>query len=386
MWKPQLCLILVLLAAPAAWCVDAIALSDTSGQALGILPVVAQGDERLVPLASLVRAANWTLDQEASVHRVTSPSGCAELQAGNPFAKLPNGFVQLRMAPSEWDGSLWVPVVNLRDLFGSEVEVDLRRGGMRVHVLPVPEPVVEAEPVSPDTTVQQWTLNTVIVDPGHGGKDPGCVGPQGLEEKTVTLDIARRLASLLRSRGLQVKLTRNSDEFVPLHTRTSYANQCRGDLFLSIHCNSWRDPQVRGVQTYFLKPARSERAVDAALRENSVVKLEDGSVPYQDLTEENYILLTMAISQYIRDSEQWAGQVLHEAAQATETESRGVDQAGFYVLMGATMPAVLVECGYLSNPDDAAFLTSDSGRQEMAEALCNSIMKVKQTLEANASR
>jgi N-acetylmuramoyl-L-alanine amidase len=398
---------LVLLAASTAWCADTIAIQDSSGAIVANLPVVQRGNVRLIPLDALARPAGWTLLRADSQFVVTLPGEAITIRLGNPFVRVNDRFLQLRFPPEEWDGSLWIPFGNLRDLFEDRAEPDATEKIIRLRFSAVIEnkpdtlaavapptaaPKMAApqntppEPTAPATASQPWVLKTVIVDPGHGGKDTGARGLLGLMEKNVTLDLATRLVRLLKEKKLNAELTRSDDEFVSLQDRTHFANQHHGDLFVSIHCNSNRDPSIHGLETYFLKPARTQKAVDAAMRENSSVKLEDAPGNYQDLTQQNYILLTMATAQYMKDSEIMAANALHEISQGVGFDSRGVDQAGFYVLMGASMPAVLVECGYLSNADDVRYLTSEKGRQKIAEALLESIMKTRDTLEASVTR
>jgi N-acetylmuramoyl-L-alanine amidase len=377
-------LILLTLAVTAAWA-DAIPLTDTEGTSLGSLPYVARGTERLTPLTMLIRAAGWTCEQGDGQHIITLPGDTVILKVGNVFARTGGRFVQMRNAPEEWDGSLWVPLSNLRDLFPRDVEILPDARAIRLRITP-PAATDTMPRGSNDTLPERWVLKTVIVDPGHGGKDSGARGLYNLFEKDITLDIGKRLSRILSARGLDVKLTRSNDRFLSLQDRTKFANEKRGDLMVSVHCNSSRSADSRGVEAYFLKPARTERAVDAAMRENDVVKLESGDAQYQDLTQDNYILLTMATSQYMRDSEVWAAQIVRLASTSVGLESRGVDQAGFYVLMGASMPAVLVENGFLTNPNDAKILASERGRQRIAEALAESVLRMKSDLEGSASR
>jgi N-acetylmuramoyl-L-alanine amidase len=375
----------ILLGSAAVWAADGIPLTDGAGSDLGKLPFVARGDERLVPLAMLVRAAEWKAEQSGGQHIIVLSSDTVALRLGNAFGRSGEHFVQLRVPPEEWDGSLWVPLSNLQDLFAGKVEVlpDLR--AVRIHK-ETPEASDTTQRGSVETRAERWVLHTVVVDPGHGGKDSGARGLYNLREKEITLDIARRLARLLTEHGLNVELTRTGDRFVSLQDRTRLANERHGDLFISIHTNSSRRPESEGVEAYFLKPARTQRAIEAAMRENDVVKLENDATQYQDLTQDNYILLTMATSQYMRESETWAAHVVRLASSSVGLESRGVDQAGFYVLMGASMPAILVECGFLSNSDDAKVLASERGRQRIAEALAESVLRMKNSLEGSASR
>jgi N-acetylmuramoyl-L-alanine amidase len=394
----------------SAHAVTSLVIEDSIGKAMGSLPLVLRGDDAMIPLSALAHKANWEEDNSEGRYVIMIPGQTIILRNGNPFARCGTRFVQMRVAPDEWDGSLWVPVSILGDVFGDELKLNVNRDIIRLrnvsssppqmNALPPPPKETAPQPaltsvVKPDTTkslpasaikTEAWSLKTVIIDPGHGGKDPGALGLFNLREKTITLDIARRLATLLESNGIHTELSRNGDQFVSLHDRTSMANSHHGDLFISIHCNSNRDPSIQGASTYFLKPARTPNAINAAMRENSVVQLEDSATEYQDLTEQNYILMTMATSQYMKDSEMLADLAVRETAKSTELESRGVDQAGFYVLIGASMPAVLVECGYVSNPEDARLLSTERGRQKIAGGLRNSIVNIKRELETAASR
>ncbi len=373
-----LCLFFCILTVGVSAWAGTYTLMDANGDSLGRLPYLERGQERMIPLGVLADKAGWQTDQFDEKLVIMLPDWAVTLKQGNAFAQVNHSYVQLRVMPEEWDGTAWVPAANLALLFADRAYIGQDRESIVVKTLPR---------VTQGDGLAAWELGTIIIDAGHGGKDPGAAGMYGLVEKTVTLDIARRLARELESHRLAVALTRTADTFLPLHERTSLANAQRGDLFISIHCNSLKksaDPH--GIETYFLKPARTERAVEAAMRENEVVKLEDGNGSYQDLTESNFILLTMATSQYMKDSELWAALTQREVSTSAGLLDRGVDQAGFYVLMGASMPAILFECGYLSNPDDAKLLSSERGRQKIAEGLSESILKLKRALETSASR
>lgn len=360
---------------------------DSTDHSIGTLPVLRRGSESLVPLGTLSHLANWREEHSDSQCTVLLESAKVSLRLTNPFARIDNHFVQLRVAPELWDGSFWIPVRNVDELFAGAVRLRADARAVRLNMIRANATATrDTASNSSDRAKTPWSLATIIVDPGHGGRDPGAPGPPGWHEKVITLDIARRLAALIEKQGLAAKLTRSGDDFVSLDRRTRFANEMHGDLFLSIHCNSNHDKHAHGVEAYFLKAARTERAVEVALRENSVVKLEDAGTDYRDLTQENYILLSMAASQNMKDSETWAAQATAKAAAHCKLVSRGVDQAGFYVLMGAQMPAVLVECGYLSNAADAKMLTSEQGRQAIAEALLTSILDMKTKLETSASR
>ncbi len=221
---------------------------------------------------------------------------------------------------------------------------------------------------------KDWRFDTIVIDPGHGGEDPGAIGRSKLREKEVTLDVSKRLARLLKERmGIKVVLTRDKDVFIPLAERGKIANRAGGKLFVSIHCNACKNRRAHGVETFFLKPARNKNALDVAMRENASVKYEKDQSIYQDLTDENYILLAMAQSNYARESESFAGVIQEQFGSRTSLKNRGVDQAGFYVLYGANMPAVLVELGFISNKNEERLLRTKQFRQKAAEIMFHSV-------------
>ncbi len=178
--------------------------------------------------------------------------------------------------------------------------------------------------------------------------------------------------------------TRSDDRFIELDRRGQIANEADGKLFISIHCNSLkRKPNpTRGFEVYLLRPGRTEEAIAIAERENAVIELEEGyEKRYQQLTEENFILVTMAQSSHVKSSEAFADIAQREMESRTGLTNRGVKQAGFYVLVGAAMPNVLVESAYLSNREDERFLKSESGQQKIADALYRAIKAYKEEYE-----
>jgi len=232
----------------------------------------------------------------------------------------------------------------------------------------------------------RWKLDVIVIDAGHGGKDPGALGVAKTKEKDITLGVALKLGRLLEKnlKGVRVVYTRKTDSFIELYRRAQIANEAGGKLFVSIHCNSMeRKPsRANGFEIYLLRPGKTEEAIDIAERENAVIQLEEGyEQRYQKLTEENFILVTMAQSAYAKYSEHFA----EIAAQAMEKNSTlknsGVKQAGFYVLVGASMPNVLVETGYISNRTEEKFLKGSAGQTKIAEALFRGIKQYKEIYE-----
>ncbi len=216
-------------------------------------------------------------------------------------------------------------------------------------------------------------IGRIVIDPGHGGHDTGTIGPNGLEEKDLVLEVGRRLGKLLETRlGAEVVYTRKDDTFIPLETRTAIANQQRADLFVSIHANSSRDPGARGVETYYLNFTSSPEALEVAARENAVS--EKSIYELQDLVKK------IALKEKIEESREFAGDVqdsLHSglASKSPGIRNRGVKKAPFIVLIGANMPSILAEISFVSNPGDERRLETSDYRQRIAESLYRGIAK-----------
>ncbi|MBC8478679.1 N-acetylmuramoyl-L-alanine amidase, partial [bacterium] len=229
-----------------------------------------------------------------------------------------------------------------------------------------------------------WSLDTIIIDPGHGGRDPGAVSPWGMYEKTITLAIGLELERLLKEDGrFQVYMTRRDDRFVSPKDRTRFANQHAGKLFISIHCNAARNRSARGFETFLLRTARNEYALNVALKENAVVRLENAPEQYDAMRTDNYILMSLAQSAFVQESAQFALQLKPHLSPLIRPHSRGISQAGFYVLWGASMPAVLLESGFITNKRDYNLLKSAKGRKQLARALFDSILDFKRQYENN---
>jgi N-acetylmuramoyl-L-alanine amidase len=216
-------------------------------------------------------------------------------------------------------------------------------------------------------------IGKIVIDPGHGGHDTGTIGPNGLEEKDLVLEVGRRLGKLLETRlGAEVVYTRRDDTFIPLETRTAIANQARADLFVSIHANSSHDAAARGVETYYLNFTSSPEALEVAARENAVS--EKSIYELQDLVKK------IALKEKIEESREFAGDVqasLHSglAVKSPAIRDRGVKKAPFIVLIGANMPSILAEISFVSNPTDEHRLATSEYRERIAESLYRGIAK-----------
>jgi N-acetylmuramoyl-L-alanine amidase len=229
----------------------------------------------------------------------------------------------------------------------------------------------------------RWKLDTIVLDAGHGGKDPGTMGPRGTKEKDIALDIVKRVGLLLeKNTKLKVIYTREEDIFIPLWKRTKVANESNGKVFLSIHLNGSPNKSAYGFETYLLRPGKTEDAIEVASRENEVIKFEDRSDNrYKDLSGENLIMATMAQSIFMRESEELAAMIQEEMAKKIKSKNRGVKQAGFHVLIGASMPNILVEAGYLTNRNEEKNLRNAKYRQAIANCIYKAIVKFRYSRE-----
>lgn len=211
-------------------------------------------------------------------------------------------------------------------------------------------------------------VDRVVLDPGHGGHDTGTIGPGGLREKDLVLDVAQRLGRLIEERmGSEVIYTRSDDTFIPLERRTEIANEAKADLFLSIHANSSPLRTAAGVETFYLNLTTSKSAMELAARENA-----GSTMSVYELQE---LLQKIALKDKVEESREFATRVQSAlytlSARSTDARSkdRGVKKAPFVVLIGASMPSVLAEIGFISNAHDESVMRRDEYRQRTAEAL-----------------
>ena len=216
-------------------------------------------------------------------------------------------------------------------------------------------------------------INRIVVDAGHGGHDSGTLGPDGIEEKDVVLDVALRLGQLLKQRlGADVIYTRDDDTFIPLETRTAIANKAQADLFISVHANSSPDPTARGVETYYLNFTTSADALEVAARENAVSD--------QSIHQLSDLVKKIALQDKINESREFASDVDQSLYAGLEEgnpglKDRGVKKAPFVVLIGANMPSILAEISFLTNPSDAQELRDGKYRERIAESLYRGVAR-----------
>jgi N-acetylmuramoyl-L-alanine amidase len=245
--------------------------------------------------------------------------------------------------------------------------------------------VVNASPAKIDSSgdrslvrVFGLKLDRVVIDAGHGGHDTGTIGPNGVMEKDLVLDVALRLGKLIRKElGAEVIYTRSNDVFIPLEERTRIANAEKADLFISIHANSSPESSATGVETYYFNLTSDKRGLDLASRENATST--------SSISDLNDLLHKAVLQTKLEESREFAQSVqssLWVASQRLNSRSknRGVRQAPFVVLIGATMPSILAEIGFVSNPHDARLLKRSDQRQRIAEALFKGISRYANTL------
>lgn len=228
---------------------------------------------------------------------------------------------------------------------------------------------------------EKWKFDVVVIDPGHGGKDIGATGVGRTIEKEINLAIGLKLGSMINKYLPDVKVvyTRKTDTFVELHKRGKIANDAGGKLFISIHCNSvaGKKRAPNGTEVYLLRPGKTQDAIEIAEIENSVISYEEDPKKYKELNDENFILVSMAHASYMKYSEKFAELVDINFRNKLEINSRGVKQAGFYVLVGAAMPGVLVETGFVSNERDAAYIRSERGQNAIASSILDAVKAFK---------
>jgi N-acetylmuramoyl-L-alanine amidase len=258
-------------------------------------------------------------------------------------------------------------------------------GSVRIDATPPPAPATPASNRGGDYSLARQLglgVSRIVIDAGHGGHDPGAQG-NGIVEADLVLDVAHRLEKLLTAvPGVEVVLTRSTDEFIPLEERTAIANRQDADLFLSIHANASRQSSARGIETYVLNFASSPNAEAVAARENATSAQNMGTLP--DL------LRKIALNSKLAESRELAGLVQTSLIRRLSLQNKsvkdlGVKEAPFVVLIGAQIPSVLAEISFLSNKSEAALLKQSSYRQRIAQALCDAVLKYQASLKSTVA-
>lgn len=232
-------------------------------------------------------------------------------------------------------------------------------------------------------------IRTVVIDAGHGGKDPGAIGRK-VQEKTITLSIALKLGAMIKQNYPDIKViyTRDRDVFVELRERADIANRNKADLFISIHCNANKSRIHHGAETYVMGLHKTEANLSIAKMENSSILMEqDYETNYEGFdpnSDESYITLTLFQNVFLEQSTQLASIIQEHLASRQNLEDRGVRQAGFMVLYKTTMPSVLIETGFLSNPEEEKFLASAKGQNQIVESVFNAFKKFREKMNGDS--
>jgi N-acetylmuramoyl-L-alanine amidase len=237
-------------------------------------------------------------------------------------------------------------------------------------------------------------ISVIVIDAGHGGKDPGCNGAGEIFEKQVTLGVALRLGKFIQDslKDVKVLYTRKTDEFIELYKRPELANKNNADLFISIHCNSNKNTAAAGSETYLMGLHKSEGNLSVAKRENAAITLEtnyQNNASYGGFdpeSPEGHIIFSLVQNAYMEASSGFASKVEQQIARTGKIKSRGVKQAGFLVLWRTAMPSVLVEIGFLTNASDRAVLKTADGQKQIAQALFKAVKEFKKEREARLPR
>jgi N-acetylmuramoyl-L-alanine amidase len=240
------------------------------------------------------------------------------------------------------------------------------------------------KPVVPTFNEDEWRIDTVVIDPGHGGKDSGALGPKGTKEKDVVLAVAKELNKLCTERGeLDAVMTRTGDTFVSLYQRAVIAKRSNGKLFVSIHSNASKSRDARGMEVFFLSAAKTEDARMVAERENASVSYEDNPAASRRMLNESSLLndieRDMASNVFLKESQDMCSVLIDTTVPVTRQDNRGIKQAGFYVLAGTlpSMPSILFEIGFISNPEEERMLNRISYQKRLAQAMYDAIIKFK---------
>lgn len=234
---------------------------------------------------------------------------------------------------------------------------------------------------------QNYKVQTVVLDAGHGGNDPGAKGAAGSYEKYVALQVVLLLGKKIETAfpDVNVIYTRKTDIFIPLYERASIANRNKADLFISVHCNASTSRTPYGTETFTLGPHKSDEQYEVAKRENAVISLEKNTEDmyggYDPNAPETMILLSLGLNANMEQSMLFANKIQDQYTHKLERFNRGVKQAGFAVLYRTTMPSVLTELGFISNPQEEKYLVSPKGQEELAEALFQAFKTYKHTME-----
>jgi N-acetylmuramoyl-L-alanine amidase len=401
-------LLLLQTASPALPIPDFVVVRD--GATAVQVPVTIDGGAASVRADALMRAMHGTLITSTNLHYALAlPRMRLDLIDGIPFAKLDTLTIPLTRAPQVRAGVLYLPFQFVSELiprYAIGYSFDPAKGELRTSApvatpsavvsaaappartaAPAPVRTASTPPIrtaSPQSRVYSKPPDRqlVVIDAGHGGPDRGMTGPIGSPtwfiEKDVTLSVAKKLASVLRARGVDVLMTRTTDTLIALYDRGKIANANHGDVFISIHCNApgystAAAARERGFETYFLAEAKTEGERRVQDMENESVKFETGANASKG-DPLSFIITDMAQNEHLRESNDLAQTIQNGLIDVHPGPNRGVQQADFAVLRGSYMPAVLVEIGFGSNQAEATYLSDQDNQRAIARSIGESVL------------
>ena len=296
------------------------------------------------------------------------------------FVMIEDNLFQLSSKTVKQNNDYYVPAESFLSIINSlstSISISLDTNQINLErIIEIPKKTVKVDLKSEK---EKWEFKTIVIDAGHGGKDPGAVGYRGTKEKDIALDVAKRLEKKIsKNMDVKVVMTRDEDVFLRLSERTKIANENNGSLFISIHTNAAEDRRASGFETFLIGLNKNEYAAKVAARENAVLELEGKTG--QELTGEDLIQATIAQAAFASSSETFADMVQKEIKKRVQSRDRGVKQAGFVVLARASMPNVLVELGFISNPAEEKKLRSPQYRDQLATAIYRAVQQYEKTL------
>ncbi len=329
----------------------------------------------------------------------------AKFAVGIPYASVNGSTIDLTASPVLEDGHLWIAEEDVGKLFPPKSEANSSAGTPNAAKATAAksEPAEKAEPAKAtdkkeasakdaaktvtatkpkNETAGTREVKTIVIDPGHGGKDSGALG-KNAQEKDIVLAVGKLLKKELEKAGFNVKMTRDKDVFVELGKRANLANQWDGDLFISLHCNAVdatpeRKKQIKGYHVYVLRAPESEEDKAIARRENKVATLYGEKNAKDELSPIEWFKLEARLEKYKQNSYMFTEEMLKAMdGGKIRRQAGGVGGAGFMVLVGALMPAVLFEIGFISNLEDEAYMMSKAGQQDIAERISKAVSTYK---------
>lgn len=310
------------------------------------------------------------------------------LVVGFPYI-LSNGKAEALSAPVHLDnGTVWAPAKEIIESFQKQISKKMTMDTVRKTLVFSDYPTASisfSRPANQKETAGTREVKTIVIDPGHGGKDPGAVAKKS-QEKDIVLKVALLLQKELEREGFNVKLTRDKDVFIELSQRASLANKWDGDLFISLHCNAVdgieRQKKTEGYHFYVLRAPVSEEDKAIARRENNVATLYGDKGAKDELTPLEWFKLEARLEKYKQNTYMYTEQLLKSFGDGGKIKQlgTGVGGAGFMVLVGALMPAVLVELGFITHPNDEAYMNSAKGQADLAKRIANSVKEYKKAV------